>query len=167
MNKNLIISVLIIVAFVVGIYFIIKNAPEREIINPNESKVETMNPETNTPNTKTQTSQNPTANPSMVVVKEGTGTTVTKPGDTISVIYNGTFENGEVFDSNKESGQTFEFTLGAGQVISGWDIGLVGMKVGEVRKLVLPPAFAYGSNTMGPIPANSTLLFEVELKAIK
>lgn len=165
MNKNLVISVLIIVAFVIGIYFVIKNAPEREVIN-NQSTTETMNQNSEV-NQNTNTGSPSTQTPSMVVVREGTGNVVTKSGDTISVVYTGTFENGEVFDSNVESGEAFEFTLGAGQVISGWDIGLVGMKVGEVRNLTLPPTFAYGSNAVGPIPANSTLIFEVELKAIK
>lgn len=158
MNKNLIISILIIAGFVVAVYFVIKNAPEREVFNPNQEVTENMN---------TETTLDAAGTPSMVILREGAGEVVTKAGDTISVVYTGSFENGEVFDSNVESGEAFEFTLGGGQVISGWDIGLVGMKVGEVRKLTLPPAFAYGSNAVGPIPANSTLVFSVELKAIK
>jgi len=158
MNKNLIISVVVVVAFVVGVYLIIKNAPSKEVINSNQEVTENMNSEIN------QSQANP---PQMVVLKEGAGELVAKQGDMLSVIYTGYFENKEVFDSNVESGQSFEFTLGTGQVISGWDVGLVGMKVGEVRRLTLPPAFAYGSNAVGPIPANSTLIFDVELKSIK
>ncbi|MEZ4113981.1 MAG: FKBP-type peptidyl-prolyl cis-trans isomerase [Candidatus Paceibacterota bacterium] len=105
--------------------------------------------------------------PQMTVLQEGSGDAVSKNGDTLSVLYAGYLQNGEIFDSNIESGQAFEFTLGAGQVISGWEIGLANMKVGEIRRLVLPPAFAYGSNSVGSIPANSTLIFDVELKEIK
>lgn len=159
MNKNLLVSILIIAVFVVGVYFVIKNAPEKEITNSNQEVTENMD-QNNQPSNQQDA-------PQMVVVKEGTGDVMTKSGDTLSVVYTGYLQDGQVFDSNVDSGQNFEFTLGAGQVISGWDIGLTGMKVGEVRRLSLPPAFAYGSNAVGPIPANSTLIFDVELKEIK
>ncbi len=84
-------------------------------------------------------------------------------GKTVKVHYTGTLENGEKFDSSKDRGDPFSFKLGAGQVIKGWDQGVAGMKVGGVRKLVIPPSLGYGSRQVGPIPANSTLLFEVEL----
>ncbi len=157
MNKNLLVSILVVVVFVVGVYFVIKNAPEKEVIN-NQSVTENMEQNNNT---------NQQDAPQMVVLKEGTGEVMTKSGDTLSVIYTGYLQDGQIFDSNAESGQNFEFTLGAGEVIAGWDISLTGMKVGEVRRLNLPPAFAYGSNAVGPIPANSTLIFDVELKEIK
>jgi FKBP-type peptidyl-prolyl cis-trans isomerase len=158
MNKNFLISLLIVALFAVGVYFVVKNAPERENININETSTETMN---------TENSDMGMTSPEMIIKKEGTGEKTAQAGDTISVVYTGFFQNGEIFDSNVDSGQNFEFTLSSGQVISGWDIGLVGMKVGEVRMLTLPPEFAYGSNAVGPIPANSTLVFEVELKEIK
>ena len=76
-------------------------------------------------------------------------------------------ENGQKFDSSRDRGAPFEFTVGAQQVIPGLDFGLIGMKVGEMRKLVIPPVLAYGDRQAGSIPPNSTLIFEVELLAIK
>lgn len=98
----------------------------------------------------------------------GTGA-VAQPGDLISVNYTGTFADGSVFDTSigkppaPGCAQGFCFTLGTGMVISGWDQGLVGMKVGGKRKLTVPPSLGYGSQDYGPIPGNSTLTFEVEL----
>lgn len=89
-------------------------------------------------------------------------------GDTIAVHYRGTLENGTEFDSSYKRGEPFSFTLGAGQVIKGWDEGLVGMKVGEKKKLTIPPEKGYGVNGMPPvIPPNATLIFEVEVVGIK
>ncbi len=97
---------------------------------------------------------------------------VSKVGDTIAVNYTGSLEDGTVFDSNVDPKfnhvQPFEFTLGAGQVIKGWDVGVAGMKVGEKKRLVIAPADAYGTNGVaGVIPPNATLIFDVELLAIK
>ena len=93
-----------------------------------------------------------------------------KTGDTVAMNYTGRLQNGTVFDSNVDPKfqhvEPFTFTLGAGQVIAGWDEGIVGMKVGEKKTLVIPPSKAYGPNDYGPIPGNSTLTFEVELLAI-
>jgi peptidylprolyl isomerase len=91
-----------------------------------------------------------------------------KSGDTVSVHYTGTLENGEKFDSSKDRNQPFEFKLGQGRVIQGWDQGVPGMKVGGKRKLIIPASLGYGARGAGPkIPPNSTLLFEVELLGIK
>ncbi|MBX4198104.1 FKBP-type peptidyl-prolyl cis-trans isomerase [Candidatus Parcubacteria bacterium] len=98
--------------------------------------------------------------------KVGTGAEA-KTGSTVSVHYTGTFANGQKFDSSRDAGKPFSFTLGAGNVIKGWDQGLIGMKVGGKRKLVIPPGLAYGPNDHGPIPGNSTLYFEVELLDVK
>jgi FKBP-type peptidyl-prolyl cis-trans isomerase len=93
-----------------------------------------------------------------------------KTGDTVSMNYTGRLENGTVFDSNVDPKfkhvEPFVFKLGAGQVIAGWDEGIVGMKVGEKKTLVIPPNKAYGPNDYGPIPGNSTLTFDVELLGI-
>jgi len=96
----------------------------------------------------------------------GTGATAAR-GDTISVLYTGTFLDGRVFDaSNLHGNVPFTFQLGAGQVIAGWDQGLVGMRVGGTRRLTIPPSLGYGSQQVGAIPPNSTLRFEVNLVAI-
>jgi FKBP-type peptidyl-prolyl cis-trans isomerase len=111
------------------------------------------------------------------VVNNGTNNTiptreVAKTGDTVSMNYTGRLENGVVFDSNVDPKfnhvEPFVFTLGAGQVIAGWDKGIIGMKIGEKKTLTLPPQDAYGANGIpGVIPPNSTLIFDVELIGIK
>jgi len=88
-------------------------------------------------------------------------------GKTISAHYIGTLADGKQFDSSLGRGQAFEFKLGAGQVIKGWDIGIEGMKVGGVRKLIISPEYGYGAQAIGPIPANSTLTFQVQLVDVK
>ncbi len=88
-------------------------------------------------------------------------------GSMVSVHYTGVFENGTKFDSSRDRGEPFTFKLGAGQVIQGWDQGVLGMKVGGKRNLVIPSDLAYGPNDYGPIPGGSTLMFEVELLDVK
>lgn len=93
-----------------------------------------------------------------------------KAGDVVSVNYTGKLENGTVFDSNVDPAfghvEAFVFPLGVGQVIKGWDEGVVGMKVGEKKTLTITPDKGYGENAVGPIPANSTLIFDIEVLAI-
>lgn len=84
-------------------------------------------------------------------------------GKTVRVHYVGRLENGQEFDNSKKRGQAFEFTLGEGEVIAGWEEGILGMRVGGERTLVVPPQFGYGTEGIGPIPGNATLLFSVEL----
>lgn len=96
-------------------------------------------------------------------VKAGTGDTA-EAGKSVSVHYTGWLTNGTKFDSSKDRGQPFEFPLGGGRVIRGWDEGVQGMKVGGVRKLTIPPELGYGARGAGGvIPPNATLVFEVEL----
>jgi len=88
------------------------------------------------------------------------------PGSEVEVHYTGRLADGSVFDSSVERGKTFSFTVGAGEVIAGWEQGLVGMKVGGTRRLEIPAALAYGDRAAGSIPPGSTLYFEVELFAV-
>jgi FKBP-type peptidyl-prolyl cis-trans isomerase len=100
-------------------------------------------------------------------IVEGTGPTP-KRGQTVTVHYVGTLENGTKFDSSRDSGQPVDFQIGVGRVIKGWDEGLMSMKEGGRRKLVIPPNLGYGPQGRPPsIPGNSTLVFDVELIKVK
>jgi len=102
----------------------------------------------------------------IVILEPGDGIEA-KSGDAVTVHYEGTLEDGTKFDSSIDRGEPFVFTLGAGRVIAGWEIGVDGMKVGEKRKLVIPSEFAYGERGVpGAIPSNATLIFQVELLGI-
>lgn len=98
--------------------------------------------------------------------KVGDGPTA-QAGQTVAVHYTGWLTDGTKFDSSYDHGQPFNFPLGGGQVIRGWDEGVAGMKVGGKRRLFVPPELGYGSRAMGPIPANSPLVFDVELLGIQ
>ena len=100
-------------------------------------------------------------------VTAGQGTEA-EPGRTVRVHYTGWLPNGKKFDSSRDRGEPFAFTLGAGQVITGWDEGVKGMTVGGRRKLVLPPSMAYGEAGAPPdIPPGSTLVFDVEVLGVE
>ncbi len=142
--KQTIFSIIIIVAVVFGLVF---------IMNTQKPADET--------NMETQTEL------TVEVIQEGSGDVMLQPGQIAIVHYTGTFEDGVVFDSSLTRGQPFEFQYGTGNVILGWDQGLQNMKVGEKRKIVVPQSYGYGDSQVGPIPPNSTLLFEVELLAIQ
>jgi FKBP-type peptidyl-prolyl cis-trans isomerase FkpA len=90
-----------------------------------------------------------------------------QPGQEVTVHYTGTLEDGTKFDSSLDRGQPLKIQIGVGRVIKGWDEGVMTMKVGGKRKLVIPPQLGYGARGGGPIPPNSTLVFEVELLDVK
>lgn len=103
----------------------------------------------------------------IIDVQVGTGT-LAKAGSHIYVNYKGMLQDGTVFDSSYNRGEPIDFVLGAGKVIKGWDLGLVGMKVGGKRRLVISPDYAYGAaGYAGVIPPNATLTFDVELVDVK
>ena len=111
-------------------------------------------------NTDAQTPPPPGLVTEDVVV--GTGSEIA-PGDILTVHYVGSLSNGRVFDSSRDRDTPFTFQLGVGQVIRGWDEGLIGMRVGGKRLLAIPPEYGYGDQSVGTIPANAVLIFEVEL----
>lgn len=99
-------------------------------------------------------------------LKSGTGA-VAEPGHDVSVHYHGTLPDGSVFDSSRTRNAPFTFGLGKGHVIKGFEEGVTGMHVGDVRRLTIPPELGYGAKAPGKIPANSTLIFEIELLEVK
>ena len=122
----------------------------------------------NVSGTQEQTMTNISTTPGLEIydLKAGTGAEAVA-GKTVSAHYVGVLADGTKFDSSLDRGEPFEFGLGAGQVIKGWDIGIAGMKIGGVRRLVIAPELGYGQQAIGPIPANSTLIFEVQLVEVK
>lgn len=160
---------IIVVLVVVGgmIYFATRPKENVDLLENNEiNQVEEQTTNTNNDtgaNTQTGAdsgAQNNTNNSEVV----------SKVGDVLVMNYTGRLTNGTVFDSNVDPKfghvEPFVFVLGAGQVIQGWDEGLVGMKVGEKKTLTIAPEKAYGNRAIGSIPANSTLIFDVEVVAI-
>lgn len=121
------------------------------------------------PNTMTQNRFPMTDLPTELAYQEvaaGTGVEAVS-GKKITVHYTGYLPTGEMFDSSVTRGTPFSFVLGEGRVIQGWEQGFAGMKVGGKRTLIVPPSFGYGSQAVGSIPANSTLIFDVELLGVE
>ncbi len=148
-------AVLLLIALV-PIYFLVTSKP-------------TPAPMSNDQTTTTTNSSVATESAQLKVedIKEGEGKEV-KVGDTVVMHYNGTLLDGTKFDSSYDRGQPFSTQIGVGRVIQGWDQGVPGMKVGGKRKLIIPGDLAYGPQGVpGTIPPNATLIFEVELLAIK
>jgi peptidylprolyl isomerase len=136
--------------------------------NPQPSVIISQQPE-NTQASNTANMDNYKTQPNglkILDVKVGEGKEV-KSGDTVTVNYLGSLENGTKFDSSYDRNTPFTTQIGVGSVIKGWDEGIIGMKVGGKRKLIIPAELGYGANSVGSIPANSTLIFEVELVAVK
>lgn len=126
---------------------------------------EAATPEAATPETATPEVTTTDSGLQYVDLVEGTGA-IPRAGQTVYVHYTGTLQDGTKFDSSRDRNRPFSFRLGAGQVIRGWDEGISTMRVGGRRQLVIPPDLGYGSRSVGPIPSNSTLIFDVELLRI-
>jgi peptidylprolyl isomerase len=100
----------------------------------------------------------------IVIQSPGRGAT---KGDLVIVHYIGRLQDGNEFDNSHRRGDPIQFQLGSGRVIAGWEQGIEGMQVGEKRQLTIPPELAYGAEARGPIPANATLIFDVELVGLR
>ena len=165
--KSVILSILAIgILFVAGLYaapHFLKNNFSNPDESINQPYTATSVDEINTP----KNMQNNDTNLKIDILKQGSGPEA-KAGDKVTVDYVGTLLNGEKFDSSIDRKQSFSFILGSGQVIQGWEKGILGMKVGEKRKLTIPPELGYGAagTPGGPIPPNATLIFEVDLLKI-
>jgi FKBP-type peptidyl-prolyl cis-trans isomerase len=163
----------LILAFLVG-YFVlgflgyqIKLEKRGQIIEPDVCAVKQT--ENNNQNMNNNQTQNPTEITELMaqILKQGSGDKKVQAGDTITVDYVGTLINGTKFDSSIDRGQPLQLVIGVGQVIPGWDQGIIGMQVGEKRKLFIPANLAYGEQGAGTvIPPNSPLIFEVDLISI-
>jgi len=156
MKKNMIWWFLIVIIVVVVLIFI--------TINNKGGSTTQVTDQENMQNTQQEGVQ-------VTIIKEGSGD-VAKSGDTVDMNYTGKLADGTVFDSNVDPKfghvEPFSFTIGAGEVIQGWEVGVAGMKVGEKRTLIIAPEFAYGATGAGGvIPPNATISFEVELLGIK
>lgn len=152
MNKNYIIAGSILLIFVIlGFYFLLQKPANNQPVG--EQKISSKD------------SQNQTMKIEILINGSGEGA---KTGDLVTVNYVGTLENGQKFDSSIDRKQPFQFTLGQNRVIQGWEYGIKEMKVGEKRRLIIPPELGYGSEGAGNIiPPNATLIFEVEMLKIE
>ncbi|MCX6721640.1 MAG: FKBP-type peptidyl-prolyl cis-trans isomerase [Candidatus Staskawiczbacteria bacterium] len=145
MSKESMLIIIILIIIIVGVYFVSQNNMKSQQSSTSYDiqgmKVETL--------------------------KQGTGDSA-KSGDAVTVNYTGTLLDGTKFDSSLNPGRTpFQFTLGQNRVIQGWELGVLGMKVGEKRKLTIPPELGYGAQGAGGlIPPNATLIFEIDLLGI-
>lgn len=162
--RNFFIGVLVIAFIAYIVYAIVhKKTVDSDSIEAVQQKI-SIEAGQQEPITKSNTQKN---GMNIEVTKEGNGPEITN-GQTAVVDYVGKLSDGTIFDASARYGKPFEFALGAGMVIKGWEQGVVGMKVGETRTLTIPPELAYGSNGIsGVIPPNATLIFEVTLKGIK
>lgn len=157
MTKTVLAYVLILIFIGLGVWLFVRKSND----TPEDVIISTTTTPTPTPENQSIKMDNGLE---IQDLKMGTGAEA-RSGQALTVNYLGTLADGTKFDSSYDRGEPFQFVLGAGQVIQGWDLGLVGMKIGGKRKLTIPPALGYGSRSVGPIPADSTLIFEVELLA--
>lgn len=157
MQKFILISVIvvIVIAIVLGLYFILANPMPKNTL-----------PTDNTTAGNTNSGNNPMAKGLKVeILQQGVGEGA-KAGDTVTVNYVGMLTNGTKFDSSIDRNSPFTFPIGKDRVIKGFDNGVLGMKLGEKRRLTIPPELAYGSAKMTLIPPNSTLVYDIEMLKI-
>lgn len=151
-----VIGLVVVVVLAGGFYYLFIYEDNTNVSNETDSQNQMEN---------TNTNANSIEGLNIEVLKKGSGPEA-KSGDMVTVNYAGTLEDGAKFDSSYDRGTPFSFQLGAGRVIKGWDLGVLGMKVGEKRKLTIASDLGYGPGGYGPIPPNATLIFEVELLKI-
>ncbi len=149
--KNIISIIIVLLAIILSFYLLNETLKSEEVIEKTE-EIE---------------SEETVKDLAIEILEEGTGEEA-QNGDSLKVHYTGTLEDGTKFDSSLDRGDPFVFTLGAGQVIQGWDLGLLGAKVGDKRKLTIPADLGYGETgaAEGKIPPRATLIFEIEVLEI-
>lgn len=159
MTKTIFVFTVIVIFVAIAVWFFMQKTKESE---------KNVNPAESTPTPLTDAG-GPIKYDNGLITEDlltGTGKAAAN-GDTLSANYIGTLEDGTKFDSSYDRGQPLEFVLGSGQLIQGWELGLIGMKEGGKRKLVIPPTLGYGAKGAGGvIPPNATLVFEIELVGI-
>ena len=166
MTKSIFIFTILVVFVVIAVWFVVQKT--RGVGQNTEVPVPTATP-TASP-VGEQSANEPIQYDNGLVVQDvivGEGKTA-ENGDTLSAHYVGALQDGTVFDESYGRGQPIQFVLGSGQLIQGWDLGLVGVKEGGKRRLIIPPELAYGAQGAGGvIPPNATLLFEIELVSVQ
>lgn len=160
MGKRIAVAIVAIVLLSAGFLVFRKNGEKMPDTNTNSQQASSS---------ATSMEASASTSPSGLKIEDmqvGNGPEV-KSGDTVTINYKGTLTNGTKFDSSYDRGTPFTTQIGVGHVIKGWDEGVIGMKVGGRRKLTIPPDLAYGDREIPGIPANSTLVFELELVGVK
>jgi len=163
MSKSVFVFSILVVFVVITVWFVIQKTKEvnKTTEDPSPTAVSTSTP--------TPEANAPIQYDNGLVVQDlvvGNGKSA-QNGDTLSAHYAGALENGTVFDNSYDRGQPIQFVLGSGQLIKGWELGLVGMKEGGKRKLIIPPSLGYGAQGAGGIiPPNAILIFEIELVSV-
>ena len=165
MNRNTIL-VLALIAFITGAsYFVLSQKRDTNVTTYSTDTSSSQEASSSAEQSATDSATH-ASGLKIEDITVGTGAEA-KKNSLVTVNYKGTLENGTQFDSSYDRNQPYTTPLGQGQVIKGWDLGIPGMKVGGKRKLIIPAELGYGSHGQGSIPANATLIFEVELLSVR